>query len=268
MNIGSANERLVERLVQLAETDARVIGLFLYGSHAAGGADEHSDVDIGLVTTDDAHPEVVASAPELVASLGEPLFLESFDDPAHLHAILADGVELELMVQREAELELDRPHRVLVDKLGSMTARRSGHTKAEAAEASQGAELRRLIQWFWHDLGHVVTALAREQPWWAHGQLEELRGVCLDLARLGAGVPLEPGEPYWKVDGAVQTDVLDRLADTVVPLDLARMRTAALDLITLYRQLARPLAAQYGVPYPDELDTLLTGRLEALRTTR
>jgi predicted nucleotidyltransferase len=260
---GTREERLIERLVEAAEADERVVALLLYGSRAAGGWDDHSDVDIGLVASDATHAELVAGARGLVASLGEPLFLESFGDPSWLHAIFADGVELELMVQREADLDLDLPHRVLFDRVG-VIARHAGRTEGAADDAAEREKVRRLVQWFWHDVGHVITALGREQPWWAHGQLEQLRGVCLDLARLDAGVPLEEDEPYWKVDTAVPPEVLARLAETIVPLEVGPMRSAALALVALYRDLAQPLTARLGLPYPTRLDELLTIRLEAL----
>jgi predicted nucleotidyltransferase len=260
----SPEERLIERLVEAAEADARVVALLLYGSRAGGTWDAHSDVDIGLVATQEAYEAVVDGARNLVASLGEPLFLESFGDAAHLHAIFAEGAELELMVQRESDLDLDLPHRVLLDRMG-LAGRHAGGAAIVGDDAAEREQVRRLLQWFWHDVGHVITALAREQPWWAHGQLEQLRGVCIDLARLDAGVPLEEGEPYWKVDEALRAEVLGPMAETIVPLELEPMRSASLALIDTYRELARPLTARHGLPYPDRLDALLTGRLEALQ---
>jgi predicted nucleotidyltransferase len=262
VNGGTPEGRLIERLVRAAQADERIIALILYGSRAAGGWDDHSDVDIGLVASDEAHADLVAGARGLVASLGEPLFLESFGDPAHLHAIFADGAELELMVQRQADVDLGLPHRALVERAG--LAGPAGRPEAASDADAEREEVRRLVQWFWHDVGHVITALAREQPWWAHGQLEQLRGVCLDLARLDAGMPLEEGEPYWKVDAAVPAELLAGLTETVVPLEIGPMRLAALALIGLYRDLAQPLTARHGLPYPTRLDELLAGQLEAL----
>ncbi len=46
--------RLVDRVIALAEADDRIRAAFVYGSHATGSADRFSDLDIGLVTTDDA----------------------------------------------------------------------------------------------------------------------------------------------------------------------------------------------------------------------
>jgi hypothetical protein len=152
---------------------------------------------------------------------------------------------------------------MLVDMAG-VAGRDAGHASPVPDPSAEQEEVRRLVQWFWHDVGHVVAALARRQAWWAYGQLEQLRGVCLDLARLDSGVPLEEGEPYWKVDEALGAELLGRLAVTVVPLKLEPMRSAALTLVDRYRELAQPLAMRHGLPYPAELDALLTERLRGL----
>jgi hypothetical protein len=115
--------------------------------------------------------------------------------------------------------------------------------------------------WFWHDVEHLVTALGRGQTWWAYGQLEILRGICLDLARLSDGVEVEPGEAYWKIDRAVSPPRLAALESTVAPLDPERIRAATLDLIEVYRGLATELAPGAGIEYPHALDQLVSAQL-------
>ena len=252
---------LAERATAIGTRDDRVAAVLVYGSHAAGTADEHSDIDLGIVATDDGFESLVADAPSFVEALGRPLFLDHFGNPARLHAIFDDGVGLELIIDRARHLALEGPHRVLVDKDGLVETRA---TPPARPEDDVPEDVRRLVTWFWHDVDHVVTALARGRAWWAYGQLEELRGVVIGMARLQSGAADEDGEPYWKVDDVLPSELLATLRATVSPPELRPMRDAALAIIALYRTLAGPIAKAHGIVYPAELDRLLTRRLEEL----
>lgn len=111
--------RLVDSLLRVTDGDNRVAALLVYGSRAGDAADRFSDLDVGLVTTDDAYDQVVASGRDLIGALGTPLFIEDFGEPARLHAILADGADMELIIDRESDLELAEPFRVLATALAA-----------------------------------------------------------------------------------------------------------------------------------------------------
>ena len=252
---------LLDRVTALVESDERLLAALVFGSHATGTADAFSDVDIGLVVTDAAHDEVVARRDDLVAALGEPLLAEDFGTRTNVHVINAEGPAYELILVRAADLDLTRPYRVLIDKANVIPA----VLAREPAIPGTGDEreaVRRLVTWFWHDLEHVITALGRGQLLWAHGGLEELRGVCIGLARMAAGADPEPDDPYWKVDLALSGELVAALRATVVPAEPGAMRVAALALVQLYRELAPSLAEAHGIAYPAELDRLLSARLQ------
>jgi hypothetical protein len=197
-----------------------------------------------------------------VRAIGEPLLTEDFGNPANLHVILTDGVDLELIMTRESELTLELPYRVLLDKDG-VEARARTHLPAPPADPDTD-QVRQLIVGFWHDVGHLITALGRGNAWWAYGQLDELRRMCLNLCRMEAGGAPED-EAYWKVDETLPADRLASLRATVAPPEIGPMVVAASAVLDLYRELAVPLADKHGVPYPSELDRLVSGRLGALR---
>ncbi|HET6820589.1 MAG TPA: aminoglycoside 6-adenylyltransferase [Candidatus Limnocylindria bacterium] len=257
---GDPYDRLLERLTEAVQDDPRIEGLLLYGSRARGEADAWSDMDVGVVTTDSTADEVVRDRATLIRQVGEPLFLEDFGNPANVHVILADGVAFELIVRPVGELVDDGPHRLVLDKHGQLAAALS-RKATKAAHAASDEDVRQLIHYFWHEVEHVVTALGRGQLLWAHGGLEAMRGICLRLARLSAGLPPEDDEPYWKVDRALDAALLERLRVTVRPAELPAMSHAAGELLDIYRSLARPLAERHGLVYPERLDALVSARL-------
>jgi lincosamide nucleotidyltransferase len=256
---GDPYDRLLERLTEAVQDDPRIEGLLLYGSRARGEADAWSDMDVGVVTADSAADEVVRHLATLIGQVGEPLFLEDFGNPANVHVILADGAAFELIVRPVGGLVDDGPHRLVLDKHGQLGAAISRKaTKGPHAAAEE--DVRRLIHYFWHEVEHVVTALGRGQLLWAHGGLEAMRGICLRLARLSAGLPPED-EPYWKVDRALDPTLRAQLLVTIVPAELPAMSQAAGQLLEIYRSLARPLAERHALAYPERLDALVSARL-------
>ncbi|HEX6475066.1 MAG TPA: aminoglycoside 6-adenylyltransferase, partial [Candidatus Limnocylindria bacterium] len=203
-------EQLLERMTTVAADDPRIVGLVLYGSRAAGTADAYSDMDVGVISTDAAVEEVIRDRAALIGRVGEPLFLEDFGEPANAHVILADGVAFEFIVRAIGKVVDDGPHRIVLDKNGHLAVALARKAEPDVV-ASSDEEVRKLIHYFWHEVEHVVTALGRQQLTWAHGGLEEMRGICLRLGRINAGAEPEDEEPYWKVDGALDEAFLVRL---------------------------------------------------------
>src|SRR5438105_457538 len=96
MNTPSKNQRSVlQRFVEACEPDERIIAAFLGGSFAGGKADEYSDLDIYLITTDEAYEDFFAQRQAFMRKLGEPVFLEDFNDFGFDMVIFtfANGVE-------------------------------------------------------------------------------------------------------------------------------------------------------------------------------
>src|SRR5262245_29865575 len=109
---------IVDRFVAACQADTRVLAATLHGSYARGAADDYSDLDLGLITTDDAYDAFVAGRAAFVRQLGEPAFLESFGLPHVVFVIFPDGAEVELTLARAGDFGQlhDEPYQVLVDK--------------------------------------------------------------------------------------------------------------------------------------------------------
>ena len=155
-------------------------------------------------------------------------------------------------------------YRVLLDKTGLLAG--AVFPGYEPAQAEQIETLRRLIYWFWHDLSHFSTAMGRGQLLWAHGQLEALRLYCINLARLRQNfLDGDVGsEGYFKLEQALAAAQLAPLQVTYCPLERGAMLQAALIIVRFYQELALLLARTHGIPYPAQLDRVMSDRLETL----
>ena len=114
-------------------------------------ADAYSDLDLGLITTDEAYEDLFTGREAFIRLLGEPLFLETFDLPNVVFFFFSDGTEGELSIGRTSDFNhINRgAYRTLLDKTGILAgAVFTGH---EPAQAEQLEVARRLIAWYWHD---------------------------------------------------------------------------------------------------------------------
>lgn len=252
---------MVERLVEACSGDARVVAVFEGGSRARGEADEHSDIDVTVLVTDDALNGMLAGKEAFVRSLGDSLFAEDFGMEQMAFAIFADGSELELHFFAASALDSIRagPHRTLLDPAGVLAGRVFPGEEPDVATRSR--QPREVLMWFWHDLGHFTTAIARGQLWWAAGQLEQLRNSCVNLVRLEQGGEAED-EPYWKLDAEIVTDPLEALRSTFVPIERGALLGAGRAVLAFFREHGRAVANDNGLAYPDALDRLIGGRLD------
>lgn len=262
----ASHKAALDRFTAVCQFDARIIAAALYGSNVKGTADEYSDLDLALITTDQAFDAFIAQPDEFVSLLGDPLFVETFGNPNFLFIILADGVEIELMLGSVSQPNLDTgvPVQVLLDKQDLFSLRSA--QLAQPDPAAQAKKLRDLITWFWHDLSHFITALGRGQLWWAYGQLDILRLTCVNLARLTHDFsdPEVGGDGYWKVDQTLTDAALSPLLPTFCPMERTAMIRAANILLDFYRGAAIPLAQAHSIAYPAELDRMMWDRMKNL----
>jgi predicted nucleotidyltransferase len=258
------HDAVIERFVALCSADDRIVAAFLGGSHARAEADEFSDLDLCVITTDEAHEEVVSGRQAIIERLGEPLFLDDFGLEGIVFFILADGTEAELFFRRVSALDEIAdvgPYRTLLDKEGILAGAEfpvRGPDRAEQVEA-----LNRLLQWFWHDLSHLIAALGRGQLWWAHGQLEALRRYCVNLIRIEQNLEAQE-EAYEKLDQAISTTRLSALQTSFSPMERRAMLRAAVEIVNFFRERAPVVASAYGLTYPAELEELMCDRLDRL----
>jgi predicted nucleotidyltransferase len=267
MQLRPNHQRIMDRFMTACQTDDRVAAALHVGSYVKDLADEHSDLDLYVITTDNGYKDFIASRSTFVERLGEPLFMENFDQPDFVFLIFADGSEVEISFGRATQLNeiLNDPFKVLLDKknITPGLVLRERETNYE----EQKEKLRRLIYWFWHELSHFSTALARGQFWWAQGQLGALRLCCINLIRLQNNFSdQEIGEEgYFKIEKVIPVEQLSALEMTYCPMEKRAMLESAFEIVRFFRNVATPLASTYGIAYPECLDQVIAEKLESLR---
>ena len=260
------HQAFVNRFLKACRADERVVAAFLGGSNVKGTADQYSDIDVCVITTDSSYEDFFNQRKSFLQSVGELVFLEDFEIPDIAFFIFADGTEGELYFGRESHL--NRIHsgsfRILVDKKNILAG--ALFPESEPMSSGQTEKLRRLIFWFWHGLSHFITAIGRDQLWWARGQLDELRSICVNLARLrnnfsDSGVG---DEAYFKIEKAMPVEKLSALEATFCPMDKNAMLESAQIIIHFFQDIAPSLAQAYGITYPLGLESVMKERLEKL----
>ena len=260
------HQPFVSRFVAACQNDDRVIAAFLGGSNVRGTADRYSDIDLTLITSADSFEKFFEQRESFLRSFGELVFFENFDIPHIVFFIFSDDTEGELHIYSESQLDdiHSGPFHSLVDKRNILAGR--SFPEREPDPSRQTEKLRQNIYWFWHEMSHFITAIGRGHRWWARGQLDQLRSICVNLARLqnnfsddGVG-----GEPYFKIEDAMPVEKLAKLETTFPPIEKNAMLQSAQVLVQFYAQVARSLAQAHGVPYPQSLETVMLERLEKL----
>ena len=254
---------VIARFIDACAADERIVAAFLAGSHATGTADAYSDLDLGVVTTDAAYADVIADRRALIVQLGTPLFLDHFGRARNVFFILADGTEGEIFFGREGALEeIDvGPFEPLVDERGILAGAQFPFSPPDTDE--QREHLRQSVHWFWHELSHFIAAFGRDDLWWAYGQLEAMRGLCVNLMRIQHGAEAQD-EPYEKLAKAIPVSELASLRTTFCAMERQPMLDAAREIVRFFREHAPRVAAADGSEYPSALAALMSDRLDAL----
>ena len=257
---------ITNRFVEASKADERVVAAFISGSYARGTTDIYSDLDFGLIITDEAYDDFLAGREAFIRLLGEPVFLEDYngDGADFVFSIFSDGAEVELGLGRESHFNHIHvgPYKVLLDKKGILAG--AVFVWNQPNEAEQIETLRGMINWFWHDLSHhFITPMARGQLWSAYGALEDMRLTCVNMARLRQNFSAK-AEGYEKVEQAVPVEQLAPLQASFCLMERDAMLQAALTIVRFYQELAPPLAQAHGIPYPADLARVMSGRLELL----
>ena len=156
---------ILRRALAEAEHDPRVRGLQVQGSIGRGTADRHSDLDLGMVITDDAWPSFVDVMPALVHRLGEIVddyyqFVPGPESPEVFRAwaLFPGGIQLDLLLMPSALLVGSGPDgRTLLDRDARLLRTDHPMRVAESTDIAKWAFL------CWQNLAESVKYLERDR---------------------------------------------------------------------------------------------------------
>lgn len=267
MQLPKNHEEILERFVTACQADDRIVAAFLGGSYAKGQVDKHSDLDIFFITTDEAYKDFVVERERFVQRLGEPLFREDFGLAHGYCLIFSNMTECDLWFGREGEFRniYSGPYKVLIDKKDILEG--EVFLPSTAEHTKQIELLRQQINWFWHEVSHFIKAMGRMHLWFAFGQIEAMRQICVVLARLEHNfldAYVGRGEPYFKIEQALPIEELSPLETTFCPMEYDAMLQAALVICRFYKNVAPGLAETHKLLYPTDLDRMMISQLNAL----
>ena len=258
------HQDILDRFVAACQKDERIVAAFLGGSYASGTVDEFSDLDLFFITTDEAYEDFLVEREAFIRRMDEPLFMEDYGLPHGYLLIFSNGIEGDVWFGRESKFKDIHygPYRVLLDKKGILKGQ--VFPKPAADQVAQIEKLRQQIAWFWHDLGHFIKAMGRRQLWFAYGELEVLRQICVNLARLRYNFSDDHvgEEPYFKVEEVLPIEQLSPLQTTFCSMEYEAMLQAALVICRFYQDVAPNLAKAHGIIYQADLERMMIGQLE------
>jgi hypothetical protein len=183
--------------------------------------------------------------------------------------IFSNTTEGDIWFGRESKFNdiYSGPYKVLLDKKGIL----AGEVfPTHVADQSKQIELLgQQIDWFWHELSHFIKAMGRRQLWFAYGQIETMRQICVNLARLRYNFSdaYAGGEPYFKVEQALPIEELSPLQKTFCPMEYDAMLQAAFVICRFYQDVAPNLAEIYNLVYQTDLERMMISQLKELGST-
>jgi hypothetical protein len=189
-----------------------VRALQIQGSVGRGTADKHSDLDLGLVVTDEAWPAFAEEVPPLVHRLGTVVddYYQFVPDPENPEvfrawALLPDGIQIDLLLMPSAMLLGSGPDgRTLLDRDGRLV--RTDHPM----RVPNRVDIAKWAFLCWQNLAESVKYLERGRPaaaaewlnsarqatiscWAAAHGLEYAGYANVAAARLGVNAPWPDG---------------------------------------------------------------------------
>lgn len=261
----------IARLRKLAEADARVEGVLLYGSWTLGEADEHSDIEAYLYVRDeevedfDGPAFLAGLAPlELAYTTMYGVLAVVFDDlmRGEFH-ITAAGPGIDEVPGWEGAVHLPRPEEaVLLDRTGRLT--RAALRLAAFRPPEPAGTARQLVDELTNWTLMLAHVLARGEIARSHALLHTvIAPQQLQLCRLLRGSTAHWLTPSRALERDLSAADRDRYTATTCAAEAAQVRRAARNSWRWSRDLADEAAGRWGLRPPAALHERISGLLDA-----
>lgn len=204
-------ESLIERTVEVLQTDQRIVAAWLFGSRGRHSSDALSDTDLWVVVRDEYIEEVKAERQSYVARLGSPVLLLEAPgnapvEGAYLMALYPGqaGVhQVDWYWQQQSDASLPRNAELLFDRGGiPQDSRQEQLDPPGTLQPLAGLELAervmQLSSYFWVMSNIAVKSVLRRQAWSAVSLIEMLRGLVDEMKRLLGLSTVRKGQEEWR----------------------------------------------------------------------
>ena len=221
-----------------------LVGMVIAGSFALGIADEYSDVDLKLVSTDDGFDDVVHAQEQMISAAGTSIarFPADHTGLPELTIVLYDDlVHVDFLPIRLSELAQKNegiPAHVLWERDGSLTRELAAPGPDRVPLDLEWIE-RRVWTWFWY----LQSKILRGEIYEALDGLAWLRAnVLFPLLGATRGQALSGTRRVEPLLG----DLADAFRRTVADADAVAVMSALRATAELYTRLADPLLEKAG----------------------
>jgi hypothetical protein len=251
-------EALVERLIDVAKADRRIVGAWLQGSLARGDYDAYSDVDAYFAVEDAAFDGVWNERAALLAQIARPFAWSDATTPGlkAIHALLEGGIKLDLYFEPASRLEQQkRPAVYVLHDCAGCTPRL--HTGFEAPIGAIAQVLSIIVRMTRQGATWPLRLLHRDQ--WSTLAMMELDLINAQVAQLMA-VQRDPTNfymnpySYYRLLSAEQQTEIDRLTHralfAVTHRDGTALKEVHLEVYDALVREGRAACAILGAHYP------------------
>lgn len=232
---------LADAVVAAATADPRMLAVVAGGSIATGTSDEHSDLDLVLVCTPEAHQECIAGAKEFAGRLGSLLTAftgEHVGEPRLLIALYGPPlahVDLKFVTPEQLHDRVEDGV-VLWQRDGSVDRAYAESTASYPQPDPQWIEDR-----FWCWIHYVAVKIARGELFEAIGSLSAIRALAI--------APLATYGRTSKPSGVrrletLAPELLPELRETVATLDRDDCLRALKASVDVYRKVRESSGVQ------------------------
>jgi len=260
-------QEVLARFQIACQADSRIAAAFVGGSLATGTADEYSDLDLYLITHDSEYANFLATHVSFMHQLGEPIFLEDFNGFGFdmVLFVFKDGAKGELALARVSSFQHIHhgPFRVLIDKLALLKGVTFPIERVPFDE--QRCNLEKSLKSFWRYLYLLTGELGRRRLLTAARYFDGMRRQLLQVCRLSVDFADAGGHPPF--ESLLPQQLAHELSQTYFRLEREEMVLAAQQTVSLFQQVAKPLAQVHGVQYPESLELVVLERLYSLNRT-
>jgi len=240
--------------------DPGVVGMVIAGSFVEGRPDPYSDLDLRVVTEDDAYERILGRRRELAEASGTVVASFPGDhvgEPRLLITLYRDLLHVDFLVvpiSGLAEENHGRPAHVLWERDGRVSAALPGDPERHPSQDLMWME-DRMWTWVWYthskicrgELYEVLDALNSLRVW-----------VLFRLVAMTAG-ELHRGARFAEARLAERAPAFARTVAGLDPVDcLAALRA----VVRLYLELADPLLERHGIAPAEDARAVVLAALE------